>query len=67
MSKRALATAIISYIVIRTFYGISGLDPVRSFPGIAGYALDFAVWVIVYVAVFAALGAWGPYRRDRAR
>jgi len=67
MSNRGLITAIISYVVIRLFYGISGFDPVRSFPGIAGYALDFAVWVLVYGVVYTALGMLGIYRRDRAK
>jgi len=57
--SRTLITAFITYVLTRLFYGISGFDPHRVFPGLPGYMLDLGIWLLVSYFVFCVLRALG--------
>ena len=64
--SRTLMTFVITYIMTRLFYGISGFEPIRAIPGLPGYLLDFGIWLLVYIFIFRALSVLGIGRaRDR--
>jgi len=64
--SRMLITAVVTYVLTRLFYWISGFDPLRVFPKLPGYLVDLGIWLLVSGFIFWALSASGIGRtRDR--
>lgn len=53
--SRMLITFVITYVLTRLFYWISGFDPIRVFPKLPGYGLDLGIWLLVGYFIFWAL------------
>ena len=64
--SRMMITFIITYLLTRLFYGISGFDPVRVIPKLPGYLIDLGIWILSCYLVFWALSTLGIGKaRDR--
>jgi len=64
--SRMLITFVITYVLTRLFYWISGFDPIRVFPKLPGYGLDLMIWLLVSCFIFWALSVLGIGKaRDR--
>lgn len=53
--SRMLITVVITYVLTRLFYWLSGFEPVRAFPGLIGYLLDLAIWILAAFSIFWSL------------
>ncbi|AFM26652.1 hypothetical protein Desti_4012 [Desulfomonile tiedjei DSM 6799] len=55
-----ITTFIIAYILTRVARQKYDFDPIRDFPIVAGWALDFGLWVAVSSIVYIFLGKLFP-------
>jgi hypothetical protein len=61
-----LITFVITYVLTRLFYAISGFDPLRIIPKWPSYLLDLGIWLLASYIIFRALSALGIGKaRDR--
>ena len=57
--SRMLITVVITYVLTRLLYWISGLDPFRIISKWPGYALDLGIWLLVCWVVYRAFTVLG--------
>lgn len=57
---RLVTTCIIAYILTRVARQKYDFDPIRDFPTVAGWALDFGLWVTVCFIIYLFLGKLFP-------
>jgi hypothetical protein len=51
-NTKAFLAAVLAYVVTRVGFALLQFEPTRDFDTLVGYAVDIAIWVIVFAGVY---------------
>lgn len=63
-TARSVLAALLTYVLVHAGERVFGFSPTRAWPTALGWAVDFGLWALVYVGVYAALRSAAARRRS---
>lgn len=65
--SRMLITVFLTYVFTRLAFWIFGFNPVRDLPSLAGYLVDFGIWMLACYLIYRFLSVLRIGRPSRKR